>query len=105
MPTIIVTECCCRSAGIGNHLNRIIIVIIPGCSSSGVLFRHVTGLQTPIAVVAHGCVLVCTAAFSACVLPDLSDLVSKVVSVDGCRVDTATFPVKHFGFPSAAKNI
>src|SRR6185437_14603274 len=102
---IVVGKRCASASRVGNRLNRVVCVVGPRSSRSGILLGHVLRFQVPVAVVSKGRVLVGAAAFSARILPDLRYLIESVVAVNGCRVNAAALPVEDLCLQCAAEYV
>src|ERR1700752_252011 len=103
--SIVVSVGGCGTASVSDLLGCAIRVVVPDSVCASTLLGHVPGFQTTIAVISHSRILITAAALCACVLPDLCDLITHVVSIDGSRIDSAILPVEDLRLHCAAQHV
>src|SRR5215217_2238717 len=86
-------------------LNSVVRIVSPDRVAVRALLRDMPRFQPAIAIVGQGRVLVRATAFRASILPDLRHLSASVVTVDCCRVDTASLPIENLCLYSTTQHI
>src|SRR5688500_19776970 len=90
MPTVVAVSGG-GAAGVGDFLHRVVGVVVPCGRCAGILLGDVLRLQTAV-VIRDGRILVRAATFRSGILAYLRYLITNVVRVDGCGIDTAALP-------------